>query len=110
MTATRYNVKLLACAADDLYEIHRYVELHESAQVADALLDDIERMIANLDKMPQRGHYPPELERISVKQYREIHHKPYRILYEISGGDVIVYCVLDGRRDMQTLLQQRLLR
>jgi toxin ParE1/3/4 len=110
MTTVSYSVELVESAEADLYEIHRYVELHDSAESADILLDDIERVIKRLGKMPQRGHFPPELERIGVKQYRETHHKPYRILYEIHEAGVIVHCVLDGRRDMQTLLQQRLLR
>ena len=110
MTIPRYNVKLVESAETDLYEIQRYFEQHRSAHDADILLDDIERVISKLEKMPQRGHYPPELERIGVTQYREVHHKPYRILYTIFEAEVIVHCVLDGRRDMQTLLQQRLLR
>ena len=110
MSVTRYRVKLTEGAADDLYEIHRYVESQDTAERADALLAEIERVVGKLENMPQRGHYPPELERIGVKQYRELHHKPYRIIYEIDGTDVVVYCILDGRRDMQTLLQRRLLR
>ena len=106
----KYRVQVAEAAADDLYQIHRYVELHDSAQQADSLLEALERVIEKLATMPQRGHYPPELERIGVRQYREIHHTPYRIIYEIDGKDVMVYGVLDGRRDMQTLLQQRLLR
>jgi len=57
-----------------------------------------------------RENFPPELERIGVYDYREVFFKPYRIIYQISGSEVYVHCVLDGRRDMQTLLQQRLLR
>jgi toxin ParE1/3/4 len=32
------------------------------------------------------------------------------VIYPIFGARVIVYCVLDGRRDMQSLLQRRLTR
>lgn len=106
----RYNVNLVRSAEDDLYEIHRYLELHASAEEADTLLDSIERVILSLGKLPEHGHYPPELERIGIKEYREIHYKPYRIIFAIHNSDVVVHCVLDGRRDMQTLLQQRLLR
>jgi toxin ParE1/3/4 len=47
---------------------------------------------------------------VGIAEYREVHYKPYRIIYRIHARTVIVYCVLDGRRDMQTLLQHRLLR
>jgi len=41
---------------------------------------------------------------------REIHVKVYRIMYQITGDDIFVHCILDGRRDIQDLLQKRLLR
>jgi len=104
------NVSLLETAERDLYEIHLYVESHDGPERADALLDGLERAVASLAKMPERGHFPPELERIGIREYREIHFKPFRIVYAIRGNTVIVCCVLDGRRDMQTLLEERLLR
>ncbi len=42
--------------------------------------------------------------------YRELHFKPYRIFYRVLISVVEVTAVLDGRRDMATLLQQRLTR
>lgn len=77
---------------------------------ADAPLDGLERAAPTLKEMPERGHFPPELDRIAIREYREIHFKPYRILYAIHGDAVVVHCVLDGRRDMQSLLEERLLR
>lgn len=94
----------------DIGEIHSYVELHDSPERADALLDGIEGVIASLAALPERGHYPPELLRIGIRDYRELHYKPYRIIYELHGRELIVHCVLDGRRDLQTLLHQRLVR
>ena len=40
---------------------------------------------------------------------REVHFKPYRIVYRVLGEDVYVYLVADGRREMQALLSRRLL-
>jgi toxin ParE1/3/4 len=82
----------------------------DTPQRADNLLDKLEQTINGLADMSERVHYPQELERIGVSEYREAHYKPYRIIHAIHGKDVIVHCVLDGRRDMLTLLQQRLLR
>jgi toxin ParE1/3/4 len=42
--------------------------------------------------------------------FREIHFKPYRIIYQIVESDVYIHAVLDGRRDLQELLEIRLLR
>ena len=104
------RVALVEAAETDLYEIHLYVESNDSLERADELLDGLEQAVASLAEMPERGHFPPELERIGIREYREIHFKPYRIVYTIRKDAVIVHCVLDGRRDMQSLLQQRLLR
>ena len=106
----KYRVMLVDSAELDLDEIHHYVESNDSPERADELLDGMERTILALAEMPERGHVPPEMERIGVREYREVHFKPYRIVYAIVGDAVIVHSVLDGRRDMQTLLMQRLLR
>ena len=42
-------------------------------------------------------------------KYREIFFKPYRIIYRVMEDNVHVLVIADGRRDMQTLLQRRLL-
>ena len=104
------RITLVETAERDLFEILLYVESNDSPERADALLDGLERAVATLAEMPERGHVPPELERIGIREYREIHYKPYRILYAIDGDAVIVHCILDGRRDMQSLLEHRLLR
>ena len=106
----RYRIELVAAAKADLREIFRYVEQHDSAARADQLVDGIEQSILSLAVMSERGHYPPELEVIGVREFREVHFKPYRIVYARYEDKVVVHCVLDGRRDMKTLLQQRLLR
>jgi toxin ParE1/3/4 len=86
------------------------VTLRDSAEKAAKLSQNIEQVILSLETSPLRGHYPPELERLGVREYREVFFKPYRILYEVAGGSVFIHCVLDGRRDLRDILQQRLLR
>jgi toxin ParE1/3/4 len=36
--------------------------------------------------------------------------KPYRLIYRVVDARVIVYLIVDGRRDMQSLLARRLLK
>lgn len=78
--------------------------------VADSFLDNIESTIQSLYDLPDRGHVPPELERINVFNYREIHQLPYRIIYEVTHSRIVIHCVLDGRRDIQALFAERLLK
>lgn len=106
----RVRVYLVADAERDLLDIYRYVAQNDSIEKADRLLENLEKTIMKLETMPLRGHFPPELERIGVLEFREIFFKPYRIIYQVVKSDVYVHCVLDGRRDLQDLLQKRVLR
>jgi toxin ParE1/3/4 len=105
-----FRVMLTADAERDLLELYRYVASNDAPEKALRLLANIEEVVSRLDQMPGRGHYPPELERIGVLEFREIFFKPYRIIYQIASATVCVHCVLDGRRDLVDLLQERLLR
>lgn len=105
----KHRVRLLAEAEQDLFEIYRYIAANDSPERATHVLDELEGLCSRLAHMPPRGHVPPELDRIGVMDYREVHFKPYRVIYQIIGQDVYVHCVLDGRRNMQALLERRLL-
>lgn len=106
----RFRVHLVEDAENDLFDIYRYAALNGSHEQAESLLDNIEKTIIKLEAFPMRGRIPPELERISVLEFREVHYKPYKIIYEVRKSDVFIHCILDGRRDLQELLQKRLLR
>ena len=106
----RYRVRMTEEAERDLIDIYSYVAIHDSVEKAAHVLDQLEPRCSSLAESPLRGHIPPELDRIGVTSYREVHFKPYRIIYEVIGQDVFVHCVLDGRRDMQSVLERRLVR
>jgi toxin ParE1/3/4 len=106
----KYAVYLVEDAEQDLLDIYRYVALNDSPEKGERLLGPLEQTILKLETLPERGHYPPELERIGVREYREVFFKPYRIVYQILRSEVFIHCVLDGRRDLQDLLQNRVLR
>jgi toxin ParE1/3/4 len=106
----RYRVRLAQDAEQDLIDIYRYIAIHDSAEKAAYLLDQLESLCSRLTELPERGHVPPELDRIGVTNYREVHFKPYRVIYEVIKQDVFIHCIIDGRRDMQSLLERRLIR
>ena len=70
----------------------------------------LEQTCMGLADNPEQGHIPPELERIAVYEYREIHIKAYRIIYQIIDNNVFIHCILDGGRDLPELLEYRILR
>jgi toxin ParE1/3/4 len=106
----RFEVLISPEAERDIEEIYRYIAEHDGIVNATNVLAGIESACSKLSELPRRGNVPKELQRIGITEYRENHFKPYRIIYRAFSGTVVVYCVLDGRRDMQTLLQRRLLR
>lgn len=106
----RYRVRVIEDAEHDLIDLYTYVAANDSVEKAEYVLEQLQSLCLSLDKLATRGHIPPELGRIGVTTYRQVHFKPYRVIYQISGQDVYIHCVLDGRRDMQSLLERRLLR
>ena len=105
-----YRVRLAEDAEQDLIDIYRYIALNDCLENADYVLDQLESLCSRLTDMPERGHIPLELDRIGVTRYREINFKPYRVIYEVIRQDVFVHCIVDGRRDIPSLLERRLIR
>ena len=106
----KFDVLLADDAERDIGDIYSYVALYDAPEKAERLLVALERACDSLADFPTRCHIPKELEPLGITEYREIEYKPYRVIYRIEEKRVIVYCVLDGRRDMQSLLQRRLVR
>lgn len=105
----RYEVRYLASAKNDLFELLEFLAEKESPDRARYVLGRIRKLCDDLITMPGRGHVPPELAELGSQKYLELHFKPYRIIYQVSDSVVYVYMVCDGRRDMQSLLGRRLL-
>ena len=104
-----FQIFLTEDATRDLEDLYDYIEWHDVPGKADYVLDQIETAISSLSENPERGAYPKELLAIGLREYREIFFKPYRIIYRVLAENVYVMVVTDGRRDMQALLQRRLL-
>ena len=104
-----FAVLLTEDAARDLNELYDYITAHDSPRKADYILEQIETAFSTLSEFPEQGVYPKELLKLGVREYREIFFKPYRIIYRIMDKIVYVLLIVDGRRDMQSLLQRRLL-
>ena len=104
-----FEVLLTNDAARDLDEIYNYITLHDSHRKAGYVLDQFEKVFSSLSEFPERGAYPNELMALGIREYRETFFKPYRIIYRVMDNVVYVLLIADGRRDMQSLLQRRLL-
>ena len=105
-----FTVYFTKGAKQDLFEIYTYVKGKGYPFNAKKLFSELKNTCNSLSEMPERGHIPKELERVGVFDYREIHLKVYRIVYQILGSDVYIHFILDGRRDIKEILEHRILR
>lgn len=106
----KYKVNIVQSAETDLLEIYKYIYFNDSEENADKIYSKLENIIRSLEELSHRGHIPKELKLLGVEDFLEINYKHFRIIYQIIGNEVFVHCILDGRRDMQKLLQERLIR
>jgi toxin ParE1/3/4 len=104
-----FAVQMTAAAVGDLEDLYAYILRHDSPENAAYVLNQLEDAVISLAEMPDRGVVPQELSRLGMQDFREIFFRPYRIIYRVLDATVYVMVIADGRRDMQTLLQRRLL-
>ena len=104
-----FHVKLTRDAVHDLEEIYDYIERRVSSARAQNVLEELEKVFESLSTHQSSGSFPTELHDIGIREYRELLFSPYRITYRVVDEVVYVLVIADGRLDMQTLLQRRLL-
>lgn len=105
----RWKVLLTAGAERDLEALHAYIANHDSPAQADHVLERLLKVADDLATFPERGAHPRELLALGIREFRQVFFKPYRLIYRIIDKRVVIFVIADGRRDMQTLLAQRLL-
>lgn len=106
---TQYEVLLTEDAERDLEELFDFIATHDSLAAANHVLDRIWESMAGLSSMPERGSIPRELLALGIREYRQVFFKPYRLIYRVMDGRVLIYLIGDGRRNMQALLTRRLI-
>lgn len=104
-----YEVLLTAGAEQDLEGIYDYIAESDTPAKADYVLTRLLEAAHDLATFPDRGPHPKELQALGIREYRQTFFKPYRLIYRVIGRKVFIYLITDGRRDMQSLLQHRLL-
>jgi len=103
-----YPVRITSAAWRDLEEIHTWISEHDSPEKADYVLDRLSEAAESISALPNRGSRPKELPTGMEADYRQVFFKPYRLIYEVDGADIVVHLIADGRRNLHSLLLQRL--
>ena len=103
------EVRWTRTAQRDLNAIVSYIA-EDSTDNALAVLDRLQPRAETLSVNAGRGRVLPELSVVDVHQYRELIERPWRLIYRIEPGALLVMAVLDGRRDLRSMLLERLVR
>ena len=109
MARRRFRVQWAEVAVRDLEELVTFIAV-DSAHDAERVLAHIETRAATLESSLSRGRVVPELARFGMRTWRELVLRPYRLVYRIEGDSVTLLAVFDGRRDLEDILLERLLR
>jgi plasmid stabilization system protein ParE len=104
-----YAVEFAGVAQGDLQAIVAFIAA-ENPEAALRVFDQIEARCAALKQMPERGRVVPELAAVGMLAYRELVVSPWRVVYRISGRTIYVLAVVDGRRNIEDVLLDRLIR
>ena len=107
--ANGYEVVLTHGAERDLEAIHDYIAQFDCVESAAHVLDRLMAVVAELRMFPERGSHPRELSALGIREFRQVMFKPYRAIYRVVGNRVVIHLIVDGRRNLQSLLARRLL-
>ena len=104
------KVVVLDSAEQDLKDLRSYVVKNFSQTTWLKTYSKLKESIRNLATFPLLGAVPPELESLNMNQYRQIISGMNRVIYEPRADAVYIYMIVDTRRNLGTLLMQRLMR
>jgi plasmid stabilization system protein ParE len=103
-----FEIEFTLWAEIDLDEISIYIAENDDVNKAVQLYYKIKKKIISLAEFPDQGRIVPELKRIKIMDYREIICNPYRIIYMVKDKKVFIIAVLDGRREIDDILYDRI--
>jgi toxin ParE1/3/4 len=104
----QFNVVILEEAEKDLDAAYSYLKNQAGKSIAQKEIDLLETACESLSENPERGSIPYELEVIGTFEYRQIIHKKFRIIYQISESFVLIFGIPHGRRNVSEISSQRL--
>ncbi|MGO8759901.1 MAG: type II toxin-antitoxin system RelE/ParE family toxin [Terracidiphilus sp.] len=104
----KYPVRITLAAKRDLEDIFDWVAQNDSPAKANYVLNRLVASANSIAALPGRGSRPSELPPGLKMDYRQVFFKPFRVIYSVTRTEVVIHLVADGRRNLQSLLLQRL--
>ena len=109
MPSKKFQVVWSESAALDLKSIVLFIA-QNSMQNAREAFAKIKKECLLLEKFPDLGKIPVELEDLQIGGYRELTINPWRVFYRKQAEQIVVLAVVDSRRDLEDALWNRLMR
>ena len=109
MPSKKYLVVWSESAAFDLKSIVSFIAV-DSMQNAREKKKKIKKECQLLERFPDLGKIPVELEALQIGGYRELSINPWRIFYRKQANQIVILAVVDSRRDLEDALWNRLMR
>ena len=103
----KYGVLWTKTAEQDLGAIIDYIARDSHERALD-ILDTIRTTASSLASLPDRGRIVPELKVHGISTYRELVISPWRLIFRTEEKSVIILTVIDGRRNLEDILLDRL--
>ena len=102
-------------ARHDIMDIIEYTRSHFGNTQAKKLKTVLANAIESLREQPLKVGLVPELAEFGNTEYRQLIKKPFRLIYPVqnkkqNNTTVAILLCADGRRNMGSLLKQRLFR
>lgn len=109
MPSKKYLVVWSESAAFDLKSIVSFIAV-DSMQNARETFAKIKKESQLLERFPDLGKIPVELEALQIGGYRELSINPWRIFYRKQANQIVILALVDSRRDLEDALWNRLMR
>jgi toxin ParE1/3/4 len=103
VTASKFTVRLLSTAEQDLLDIIDYL-VAENPQAAPSVVDRIEKRLKNLTRHPLLGRVPADT-KLARLNYRVLVVVEYLVFYKVHGKTILIYRIIRGSRDVVPLLE-----
>lgn len=110
MGQAKLKLLILDEAQEDTKDLRRYILKSFGAETWRQTSAELAVTFDNIKQFPQSGYVPAELSDFGGLNFREVLSGQNRVIYEVRDATIYIHVVTDTRRDLQTLLQKRLLR
>lgn len=103
-----YSVIWVDSAKKELFEIIEYIAVGNQRN-AKNIYKSIKKKADSLSSLPYKGRIVPEFQKYSIHLYREIIESPWRIIYRVHERNVVILSILDGRRDVEDIIFEKII-